>query len=60
MPSNHILINNSIEYCISDSEMDELIEWLGVNGCIVDTGIKKELDEVISVDKYSPVPSYKH
>ena len=59
MPSNHILINNALEYSMSDRKMDEFIGWLNENAHIVDTGIKKESDEVVR-DKYIPVHAYKH
>ncbi len=45
MPSNHILINNSIEFIVVDSKMDDFLEYLKQNGNAVDSGIKKELDE---------------
>lgn len=32
MPSNQIVINNGIEYFVSDSKMPELIEYLDTNG----------------------------
>jgi len=47
MPSNHLLINNSLEYIVPDSKMEEFIKWLGENGEAVDTGLEKELDEII-------------
>ncbi len=31
MPSNHILINNAMEYFVVDSQMGELIDWLDKN-----------------------------
>ena len=46
MPSNHILINNSIEYIVVDSKMGAFLQWLEQNGNLVDTGIKKESDMV--------------
>ena len=60
MPSNHILINNRLECSVPDRKMDELIGWLDVNGHTVNTGLKKEPDEVIARDKYIPVDAYKH
>ena len=47
MPSNHILINNSMEYIVVDSKMDDFLQWLNENGSIADTGIEREFDEVI-------------
>jgi hypothetical protein len=32
MPGNIITINDSIEYYVGDSKMDELLEWLSENG----------------------------
>jgi len=32
MPSNSIKINNSIEYYVGDSKMEELLAWLEENG----------------------------
>ena len=49
MPSNHILINNSMEFIVVDSKMENLLEFLKHNGRVVDTGIKKEPDEPILV-----------
>ncbi len=46
MPSNHVLINNSIEYIVIDSKMDTFLNWLEQNGSMVETGSRKELDEV--------------
>ena len=37
MPSNHLLINNSIEYTVPDSKMDDFLEWLDRNGHAVKT-----------------------
>lgn len=47
MPSNHILINNAIEYSIPDSKMENFLLWLDENGYPTNTGIKKETDEII-------------
>jgi hypothetical protein len=47
LPSNHVLINNSMEYIVNDNRMDEFLNWLNENGYAVDTGIKKEADETI-------------
>jgi len=58
MPSNHILINNSLEYSVPDRKMDELIDWLGVNGYAVDTRLKKEPDDIIATSKYIPADAY--
>ena len=44
MPSNHVLINNSMEFIVADSKMDGFLEYLEQNGHVVDTGIKKEPD----------------
>ena len=38
MPSNHILINNSLEYIVADSQMDDFLHWLNENGHVVNTG----------------------
>lgn len=46
MPSNHILINNSLEYSVPDRNMDKLIRWLKTNGFKADTGLKKEPDKL--------------
>lgn len=46
MPSNHVLINNSIEYIVVDSKMDEFLRWLEHNGSLVETGLKQEPDEL--------------
>jgi len=46
MPSNHILINNSIEYIVVDSRMDDFLHCLNENGHMVNTGIKAEPDEI--------------
>jgi len=51
MPSNHILINNSLEYSVPDRNMEELIDWLKVNGYRADTGLRRETDKVIAGDK---------
>ncbi|KKN72928.1 hypothetical protein LCGC14_0406320 [marine sediment metagenome] len=37
MPSNHLLINNSMEYTVPDSKMDDFLEWLDRNGHAVET-----------------------
>lgn len=55
MPSNHILINNALEYSVPDRNMDKLIEWLKGNGYKTDTGLKREPG-----DKRVPVDAYKH
>lgn len=47
MPSNHILINNAIEYSIPDSKMGNFLLWLDKNGYPTNTGIKKETDKII-------------
>jgi hypothetical protein len=47
MPSNHILINNSMEYSVPDSKMDNLLQWLGDNADTTNTGLRKESDEII-------------
>jgi hypothetical protein len=60
MPSNHILINNALEYSVPDRNMYELIKWLGVNGYKADTGLKKEPEEIITKDKCIPAGAYKH
>ncbi len=60
MPSNHILINNGLEYSVADCKMDELIRWLSENGHTVDTGLKKVSDEVITKDTSIPAVTYKH
>ena len=59
MPSNHILINNSLEYSVPDRNMDKLIDWLKANGYKADTGHKREPDEII-VGKCIPADAYKH
>ena len=58
MPSNHILINNALEYSVHDRNMDKLTEWLKVNGYKTDTGLKRESREVITKDKCIPVDAY--
>jgi len=60
MPSNHILINNSLEYSVPDRNMEELIDWLKVNGYRADTGLRRETDKVIAGDKCTPADAYKH
>ena len=45
MPSNHILINNSMEYFVPDSKMDEFMEWLDSKGEVADTGLRRTPDE---------------
>lgn len=45
MPSNHVLINNNIEYIVVDSQMDELLWWLDANGHPINTDIKIKSDE---------------
>jgi len=47
MPSNHILISNSMEYSVPDSKMDNLLQWLEDNACTANTGLRKEPDEII-------------
>ena len=37
MPSNHILINNSMEFIVVDSKMEKLLRWMKRNGNKVDT-----------------------
>ena len=49
MPSNHIVINNGMEFIVVDSKMDGLLRWLKQNGNAVETGIKKEPDEPATV-----------
>ena len=46
MPSNHVLINNSIECIVVDSKMDNLLLWLKENAQTTNTGLKKEPDEI--------------
>ncbi len=46
MPSNHILINNAMEYFVPDSKMDDFLRWIDRNGYEADTGIKPEPDEI--------------
>jgi len=48
MPSNHLIINNSMEYSVPDSKMDNLLQWLKDNAYTVKTGLKKEYDEIIA------------
>lgn len=48
MPSNHILINNSKEYIVVDSKMDDFFLWLKENGSMIDTGMRAEPDEIAS------------
>jgi hypothetical protein len=48
MPSNHILINNSMEYSVPDSKMDKFLLWLEKNGYIINTGLQKEPDEILT------------
>jgi len=50
MPSNHILINGSIEYIVVDSKMDAFLQWLKENGYVTDTGIKAEPEVEITVN----------
>ena len=58
MPSNHILINNGIEYFVNDGKMDELIQWLRQNGHEEKTGIKyQEPDELVEVISCSQIES---
>lgn len=60
MPSNHILINNSLEYSVPDRNMDKMIKWLKVNGYKANTGLIREPDEVITKDEYIPAGAYTH
>ena len=46
MASNHILINGSMEYSVSDGKIDALLQWLNKNGYVANTGIKIESDEI--------------
>lgn len=48
MPSNHILINNSMEYIVRDSKMDSLLQWLKDNAHTANTGLRKESDEIVT------------
>ena len=48
MPSNHLLINNAMEYNIPDGKMDDLLQWLRQNAFPTNTGLKKEPDEIIA------------
>ena len=47
MPSNHILINNSMEYSVPDSKRDNLLQWLEDNAYTTNTGLRKEPEEII-------------
>ena len=48
MPSNHVLINNSMEFIVVDSKMNNFLRWLRRNGRAVETGIiKKNCDETV-------------
>ena len=49
MPSNHVLINNAMEYSVPDSKTDDFLRWLQKNGCVVETGIKEVPDEPVMV-----------
>ena len=49
MPSNHVLINNAMEYSVPDSKMGNFLRWLQKYGHVVDTGIKKEPDKPVRV-----------
>ena len=49
MPSNHVLINNSMEFIVVDSKMKDFLRWLQHNGSKVETGLKKESDEPVRV-----------
>ena len=49
MPSNHVLINNNVEFIVVDSKMEDFLSWLQRNGSMVETGLKKESDELVSV-----------
>lgn len=44
MPSNNVLINNSMEFIVVDSKMEDFLQWLKDNGSEVETGIKQESD----------------
>ena len=56
MPSNHILINNAMEYIVPDSKMDDFLWCLDRNGYAVDTGIKPEPDETyVDATSYSQI-----
>ncbi len=55
MPSNHILINNSAEYIVVDSKMDELLRWLDTSGHPVNTSIKIKPDQT-DVEVISCIP----
>lgn len=57
MPSNHVLINSTMEHIVSDSKMDDLLRWLQENGHVVETGIKKEPDEPVIVFSSSQIQS---
>ena len=47
MPSNHVLINNGMEYSVPDSKMDNLLQWLEDNAYTTNTGLRKEAEEII-------------
>ena len=47
MPSNHVLLNNSMEFTVVDSKMEDLLSWLQHNGSSVVTGLIKEPDEPV-------------
>lgn len=50
MPSNHVLINNSMEFIVVDSKMEDFLNWLKENGSVVETDIKKEQDKPVLVN----------
>lgn len=58
MPSNNILINNSLEYTVPDRKMDELVEWLKANGFLADTRVKGNPTPEQPMGKYIRALSY--
>ena len=49
MPSNHVLINNSMEFIVVDSKMEGFLTWLKENGSVVDTDIEKERETPVLI-----------
>lgn len=50
MPSNHVLINNGMEFIVVDSKMEDFLNWLKENGSAVKTGIEKKQDNPVLVN----------
>ena len=54
MPSNNVLINNSMEFIVVDSKMEDFLSWLRHNG--KEITLKKESNEPI----FFPIAGVNH